>query len=841
MYSTSSGFYPYSIDQSLRFDKASSTVLHRTPSSASNRKTWSFSCWIKRSNLTAVSTGQSIFSAGSNVYNRRVDLDIGSGHQLTFFMDGRADGASYYSFIADRLLRDTAAWMHIMAVMDTTDSTADDRLKLYVNGERQSGAYQYGNGAPPLNSDWYINSTYQHDIGDGHHNTVTQFWDGYIAEVHHVDGTALDPTSFGETKGGVWVPKEYSGSHGTNGFYLSFADSSAIGDDLSGNTNDFTPTNLAAHDVVPDSPTLNYSTIVPMPNTSLSEGNLRLTTSRTGNWDGTIGSFGVSSGKWYHEVRMSLTEATFRCVAGWIGNEAAQTVTLNGKGGTGSPFGTLFDNYAVTSWLTSFYKDGGNDGTMTAPASGDVMNIAADFDNGKIWFGINGTYYANDGGTDGDPSAGTNESLSGIDLTASEYVPFFAIRSDSSVGGNVMIANFGQEGTFAGTETDGGYSDGNGYGSFFNSVPSGFLALASANLPEPAIGPNSDTTSDQHFDTALWTADVTNPAAGDKSISLLFQPDLVWSKNRDNAEHHYLMDSVRGDNDGSKWLKSNSTAAEGADAIGSTTAKYDFTSTGFDIIDTDSTSGEVYYSPTSRTYVGWCWKAGGTAVSNTDGSITSSVSANPDAGFSICTYTGTATVSESFGHGLSQAPELVITKARNTTDDWRVHGSVLGTNKFLSLSGTGAVGTDSSNGGFPDNTDTVVNLGYESTNGTNYVAYCFHSVEGYSKVGSYVGNGSADGTFVYTGHRVKWLMVKNTDNAATSWWIMDTERSTFNVMNDFLFPNLANAESASTVLFADFLSNGFKIRNGTYGETNASGNKYIYLAFGDSFKYANAR
>ena len=194
-------FYSYTLNQSLRFVDDSSTVLHRTPSSASNRKTWSFSCWIKLSTLQDDSSRNfSIFSAGSNVYNRRVDVGIGSGYQLMFFMDGRADGASYYSFIADRFLRDTSAWMHIVAVMDTTDSTADDRLKLYVNGERQSGAYQYGHGAPPLNSDWYVNSTYEHDIGDGHHDSVVQFFDGYIAEVNFIDGTALDATSFGEQK-----------------------------------------------------------------------------------------------------------------------------------------------------------------------------------------------------------------------------------------------------------------------------------------------------------------------------------------------------------------------------------------------------------------------------------------------------------------------------------------------------------------------------------------------------------------------------------------------------------------------------------------------------------------
>ena len=227
--------------------------------------------------------------------------------------------------------------------------------------------------------------------------------------------------------------------------------------------------------------------------------------------------------------------------------------------------------------------------------------------------------------------------------------------------------------------------------------------------------------------------------------------------------------------------------------------------------------------------------------SNFDGSIQSVVSANTDAGFSICTYTGTSTVSESFGHGLNQAPELVITKARNTTDAWRVHGSILGTDKFLALSGTNAVATDSSNGGFPDNTDTLVNLGYESTNGTNYVAYCFHSVPGYSAVGSYIGNNSTDGPFSFTGFRPAWLMLKRSDSAA-DWLIYDNKRDTFNQMQFPLFPRSPDDEYTSNLLHVDFLSNGFKIRNATYGETNASGGNYIYLAFAEQpFKFANAR
>jgi len=390
MYNAGGAFYPYSIDQSLRFNDNDSANLSRTPASASNRKTFTFSAWIKL-NPTATNYPP-IFSAGTSAPDTVIRLD-NNGKMSVVLENG---GGSNSSLITSAQLRDPSSWYHIVCTVDTTNATADDRIKIYINGTEQTSYSSRTN--PSLNLDTSVNNTVLHRLGLQRYGS---YWDGYMAEVHFIDGTALDATSFGETINGIWVPKNVSGlTYGTNGFYLSFADSAAIGDDLSGNTNDWTANNLAAHDVVPDSPTLNYSNIVPMPNTSLSEGNLKLTTSRTGYWDGTIGSFGVTSGKWYHEVRMSLTEANFRCVAGWIGNEAAQTVVLNGKGITGDPAASLFDNYAALSWSSQYYKDGTYHGTFAAPPSGSVINIAADFDNGKMWFGIDGTYYANDGITD---------------------------------------------------------------------------------------------------------------------------------------------------------------------------------------------------------------------------------------------------------------------------------------------------------------------------------------------------------------------------------------------------------------------------------------------------------
>ena len=815
----SGSFYSYSIDQSLRFD-GSSSVLHRTPSSAGNRKTWSFSCWIKRSNLTATSTGQSIFSAGSNVYNRRVDLDIGSNHELTFFMDGRADGASYHSFIADRLLRDVSGWMHIMAVMDTTNATADDRLKLYVNGERQSGAYQYGNGAPPLNSDWYINSTYEHDIGDGHHNTVTQFWDGYIAEVNHIDGTALDPTSFGETNNGVWVPKAYSGSYGTNGFYLSFADSSAIGDDLSGNTNDWTANNLAASDVMSgESPTNNFATWnvtgIQYGGTNaptVSEGSLKAATS--GNPTHIYSTFAIQptdTQGYYWEVKATSLDSA-RSYMGIVAPEGGASGTAIGSYQFYKKFvlamnGNLFANndasatnvVVLTSWTTN-----------------DILMFA--YKDGKFWIGKNGTWM-----NSGDPAAGTGDLVAQDGGRPSDrgdvtWYPYAGFNS-------TYTANFGQEGTFAGTETAGGNSDENGVGDFKYSVPSGFLALCSANLPEPTIGPNSATQADDYFNTVLYTGDGTSSNA---ITGVGFQPDFLWIKQRSAIRGHQLMDSVRG---ASVRLRSEVTDAETASGLVS------FDSDGF-TVDGSTLNGT---NISGGTFVGWSWKAGGTAVSNTNGSITSSVSANTDAGTSIVSFTGTG-ANATVGHGLSSAPEMIILKNRIDAVNWLV-GSTYNPNgwqNYLNLNGTTSALSASTIWQDTAPTSSVFSVGSNaSTNGSGdaTIAYCFHSSD-VCKVGSYVGNGNAGGVFVYTGHRVAFLILKRTDSG-NNWHMFDNKRDTFNVVDANLYPNLNNAEATGTAV--DFLSNGFKIRSSA-AAFNASGGSYIYLAFAEApFKYANAR
>jgi hypothetical protein len=324
------------------------------------------------------------------------------------------------------------------------------------------------------------------------------------------------------------------------------------------------------------------------------------------------------------------------------------------------------------------------------------------------------------------------------------------------------------------------------------------------------------------------TASISNAVNG-----VSFQPDFVWAKARSSAESHRLADSVRG---ATKVLYSNLTNAEATEATGITA----FASNGF-------TLGSGTPNGSGITYVGWQWKAGGTAVSNTAGSITSSVSANTTAGFSVVTYTGNGTAGATIGHGLGVAPSMVIAKNRSTGGsaayEWTVYHVSLGATKAIFLNDTGAAATDA---GYWYNTAptssvvTVPSNTRTNVNGSNFVFYCFAPVAGYSAFGSYTGNGSADGPFVYCGFRPRYVMLKRSDTGGANynWFCYDSARDTYNATQNYLEINLASTEQLASV---DFLSNGFKVRtSSTYW--NASGGTFIYMAFAENpLKFANAR
>ena len=329
-----------------------------------------------------------------------------------------------------------------------------------------------------------------------------------------------------------------------------------------------------------------------------------------------------------------------------------------------------------------------------------------------------------------------------------------------------------------------------------------------------------DKPSD-YFETLTWSGNSTD----DRAISGLdFAPNWVWIKCRNNGQNHNIFDTVRG---ATESLESNNSNAENTDS----TSLKSFTSDGY-TLGTGSTVNSS--SPSTKTYVGWNWKAGGTASSNTDGSITSSVSANTTSGFSIVSYTGNGSAGATIGHGLGVIPKMIIVKGRDTASNWQVGHSSLGWTQSIRLNQTGASASRTISWNDTDPTSSVFSVGTDSdcnTNTDNYIAYCFAEKKGFSKFGSYTGNGSTDGTFVYTGFKPAWVMVKTTGD--NSWLIFDNKRSTFNLTQKYLYADASDAENDASTQGIDILSNGFKSRNSNTG-TNQSGTTYIYMCFAEN-------
>jgi hypothetical protein len=352
-----------------------------------------------------------------------------------------------------------------------------------------------------------------------------------------------------------------------------------------------------------------------------------------------------------------------------------------------------------------------------------------------------------------------------------------------------------------------------------------YLPLSTSNLPSPVIDPAQGASPEDHFNTVLYTG----TGATQSITGVGHDPDFVWIKKRSGADNHELTDRLRGDE---RRLFSSSTNAEVAGGVSLATD-------GFNLLGTYGTSNESGF-----TYVAWNWKANGSGVTNTDGSITSTVSANTTSGFSIVDLTDPNTgASYEVGHGLDSAPEMFFIKKTNTTSDWSVYHKDVGNDRRLVLNSTdGQSGASSVYFGSTTPTSTVVTIGSGLSTGDNWIMYCFHSVDGFSKFGSYVGNGSADGPFVYTGFRPAFVMIKRT-NATENWCIYDTARDTYNVTTKQLYPDQSYTEDSGSGKEIDLLSNGFKPKN-INNRINGSGSTYIYMAFaedGGPFKYSLAR
>jgi hypothetical protein len=794
----------YTISRSLRFNSADSAYLSRTPASAGNRKTWTWAGWVKRSELGRV---QNIFRVVGTLSDTTV-------FQIRF-MSNDAIGVvnySYFPLISTPLYRDTSAWYHIVVVLDTTQATASNRLRFYINGTEITTWATDNRASLTQNSDQGVNqASVAHQIGG---QGTSEYFSGYLADIHFIDGQALDPTSFGEFSAttGVWMPKAFTGSYGTNGFKLDFADNSAataaaLGKDTSGNGNNFTPTNLsvtagAGNDSLIDVPVNgsqtdtgvggevrgNYCTLNPLSGSSshpLANGNLeKVSTSGSGNRYGTIG---ITSGKFYWE-------SAFTTVTGF---RESVGISSNGRDANDiaglkiyEDAGTKYDGSSSTSYGASW-------------AANDVLGIAFDADNGTLAFYKNGV------------SQGT--AFTG--LTGLTWFP--VLRDD---GGCTSWINFGQR-------------------PFAYTAPSGFKALCTANLPAPTIVKPS---------TVMDVVTYTGNGASSRTISGLgFSPEFIWTKSRSAGYNHNVQDIVRGFTTGKK-LGTNLTQAEGdatelADTNGYVSSQ---TSDGY-VISIASGGSGLNMNASGVTYAAWTWDAGSSTVTNTAGTITSSVRASATSGCSVLTYTGNGTSGATIGHGLGVAPSLVIVKKRSASDEWTVYHSALGATKYLWLHATNAeqTGTNRWNNTAP--TSSVFSVGSSSStngNGATFVAYCFAPVAGYSAFGSWQNNGSTDGTFVYLGFRPRFILLKNSDNVER-WFVMDSSRHSYNVPPadaTKLNPNTADAEGTNLASTAtiDFLSNGFKIRttNTASGEISFGTRNYIYAAFAESpFQYSRAR
>jgi O-glycosyl hydrolase len=801
MYSSGGGgFYDHEIDGSLRLEHNDTSYLTRTQS-AGNRRTFTFSCWVKLAREPSDSRRSTLFSAG------RTDTTSGNDPHLTIWSDDyirwEGDGGNFKKEWSMKF-RDYSAWYHIVLRIDSTQSNSNNRVRLYVNGELQTDTRN--NSVISQNSQYAVNQSgelacigAQNDGG-----SPVRGSDFYMAEVNFVDGQSLDASSFGETKSGVWIPKAYSGSYGTNGFYLKFAGNT---NDSSGNGNNWTANNVSSHDYVPDSPTNNFATLNVLggsnllDNSTFSQGNLLHGT--TDAYDTALATMGVKTGKWYAEVRM--------------GSSGSQMVGVRQTN-------ALYDNSTFIGGAggqTSFYRVGriytnGSYTSATAASSGDVIQIALDADNGYVWYGRNNNWY------------GTVDTSSGrVALNKASHGDEFFIGSGYR---DNRTWNFGQDSTFAGATTAGGNSDGNGYGDFKYAPPSGYLALCTANLPvAEGVDPAEDNSPQDHFSTLIYTG---NGSSTRNLTGVGFTPDLGWFKNRsDGSRYPMIADTVRGAN---KQLFSNEPLAEESDG----NQVKGFLSDGYTL------GNNHNVNENNNSHVVWNWKANGSGVSNTDGSITSTVSANTDAGFSIVSYTGTGS-NATVGHGLNSAPEMIIVKVRNRTDSWPVYhigNTSQPQTDFLWLDSSNATADLSSYWQDTKPNSSVFYLGNNGrvnrVGGYNFIAYCFHSVEGFSKFGSYEGNLSNDGPFVYTGFRPALVVVKDVDSAK-DWRVHDNKRGPYNAIQTSLEWNTADAEATGTDRI-DFVSNGFKIRNNSNGWNNTE--TYIYMAFAENpFKYANAR
>ena len=771
----------YTIDQSIRFNKSASGSMSRTFGTPTDRNKFTYAFWMKpcsesngyclETNVTGgVTFSGLVFNGGSM---QVFDFTSGTGNidVRTTFTSGNGK------------FRDYTAWYHAMFVYDSDQSTASDRLKFFVNGRQFPAASLVGasGGSPTFPSSGFNSSFNASGVVHRISSSVNGLVDGYMADIYFIDGQALTPSSFGEfsSKTGEFVPIEYEGTFGNNGFYIDGRDSSDLGDDESGNGNDFSTSNMGTDDQVTDSPTNNtaiWNSLIPLASGSFTDGNLQF--AETG---GSISQHAKST--------VSFTSGEKKVCEMQIVSGSSITFGIcdedfnaNSNSFTGDSRGYFSANG------NKIDKDGNSSSYGASFSSSNVIRIEVDLSSnpGTIEF-------FKDGVSQGDAFT---------DITSTKTW-FFWCRCKS----DTIKADFGQLG-FTGTPT------------------SGFTAATAPNTPDPTI-----EDPKRYFGTLLYTGNGTTgqTVTGlETSSGTSWTPDWVWIKPRSQPYNHKLFDSVRT----LGFSLESSTANAQADLSAEFIA---FADGGFQVDD----NGSNNINQSGVTHVAWNWEAGGSGGSNSDGSITSTVSVNTTAGFSIVQYEGTKS-NATIGHGLGAVPKFIIIKDFDATESWVVGHDSLGFTKNLFLNLTNAEQTSATIFNNTAPTSSVFSIG--TSDGVNktdtHIAYCFAEVEGYSKFGGYTGNGSTNGTYVHLGFKPAFLFFK-VGSTSDAWQIYDNKRRTFNAYGESIAPN-SNAVEGSFSERVDLLSTGFKTRS-TNTAINGSGESYVYAAFAQSpFKTATA-
>ena len=788
------------IQGSLRFNRSSHYLSRALGSPTSDDKA-SVSVWLKR---IAVGTDNSFFDNYQGTNDRLTISLVSSTDGDALGVYQRDSSGIVCNLLTTQKFRDPASWYHILVAFDTTQSTEADRVKIYVNGTQVTS----------FSSSTYFSQNHNLRAGSGYTTNVgrygagSNYFGGYMAEFNYIDGQQLSPTDVGftDSQTGIWMPRRYEGTYGNNGFRLDFSDNSstaALGIDKSPNGNDFTTNNFSVtagsgNDSFIDTPTNNFCTLNPLDKTNDADvQNGGMTLYNNANDQAATGTFGVTSGKWYWEVVMNSNEPEIG-IAHFKMPLSNKSVSVAGDGQialivTGADGNSNF--LRVNGSTTSGSGISGQSGPGT-------IGVALDMDNKKIWFtNTSGNYF-----NSGNPVTGNNPA---VDFSSTGHypagvTPFVSLYQGANIQTSV---NFGQN-------------------SFSYTQPEGYKTLTSQNLRDHLITSNTPILNPkEHFAAVTYTGAQSNT----KITGLLFEPDMIWCKSRTQAYSHYIFDRLRG-LDGSHLIP-NLNSAEGpsesdATALGGVTASGFFISAATGISDS-------YQAPNN--YVAWCWKAGGAAVTNNDGNTTSQVSVNREAGFSIVTYAGTGQP-RTIGHGLGKKPAWIMSKSRDSTDDWMVwhqniHTSNIG-NYSIALNSTG--GRDNASQYWYDSepTSTVFTRGNYSS-GDDMIAYCWAEIPGYSKFGNYTGNGNSNGPFIHLGFRPAWFMLRRVDSG-DNWIVKDSARNTTNDVYFNLNPNSNGVQngSAGNVTTADFVSNGFKLRGSDSG-VNSNGADFVFMAFAE--------